>query len=44
MKIIDGPLRRDTNSRDKERGLALDDNVNKLRELTSGVVTLYKKH
>jgi hypothetical protein len=40
VELIDGPLGRNTDSRDKEGGFLFDDDFEELRELTIGVVSL----
>ena len=43
MELVDGLLRRDTNSAYKEPRLLLDNDIDKLGELTLGVVILKRE-
>lgn len=40
MKLVDRPLRRDADRTDKKRGLVLNNNIDKLRELAISVISL----
>lgn len=43
MKLVDDPLRGNTDGTNKELGLLLDNNVDEIRELSLGVVILQER-